>query len=433
MPTLRTRLAASAFAAAAIASSPAHANYFGFNGITENQTYQLEFTSRTIPNNTYFATMSISSIGGYGGIQQGSGTGDRRGLFSLWDTNDTSRDCWVAGLNPFLTFMGRADHRFDGEGTGSQLLFQFAWKDALPYRMAWRRFVVPGGDKVRYATFFHDPHSAGGWVWVGTFQKPQTTSGARNMNGFETFSEDWAGTGGTREIDIRNVWLLDLGNQWRNITRANMWDDRDNGRLWAIAGGWRHHSYDPKYSFEGVSDLPMSPDTTLKPIHLPYLINAGANIEPSIDPHDQVGRSLTQSFEPDAYWQGTSKAASSTAAIDTAGVKHAAPKRLYQDWREGDSFGYTLFGLNPGKTTKVRLHFVEPKYDTAGARRQSVEINGTIVENKLDIRAAAGARHRALVRTYQVTAGQDGQIVIKLKGLVAGAPALVAGIEAVPQ
>ncbi|WP_374562452.1 hypothetical protein [Ideonella sp.] len=29
--------------------------------------------------------------------------------------------------------------------------------------------------------------------------------------------------------------------------------------------------------------------------------------------------------------------------------------------------------------------------------------------------------------TYQVNAGQDGQIVIKLKGLVAGAPALVAG------
>lgn len=425
---------ATAVAAASLASAPAHANYFGFNGITENQTYQLEFTSRIIADNTYFATMSIQSIGGYGGIQQGAGSGDHRGLFSLWDTNDVSRDSWVAGLNPFLTFMGRPDHRFDGEGTGSQLLFQFNWLGSKPYRMAWRRYLVPGSDKVRYSTFYHDPYSAGGWVWVGTFDKPQTTSGAQNMNGFETFSEDWAGTGGVREIDVRNVWLLDLKDQWRNISHANMsWDTRDNARLWAIPGGWRHHSYDPKYTFQGVDDLPMGADDTIAPIHIPYYINAGANIEPSTDPHDQVGRSITQAFEPDAYWQGTSSAGSSKASIHIAGVHHAAPKRLYRDWREGHSFGYTLFGLPPGQPTKIRLHFVEPKYDLAGARRQSVEINGKVVESNLDIRAAAGARNRALVRTYKITAGPDGKVVIKLKALVSGVPALVAGIEAVPQ
>ncbi len=416
--------------AALFACSAAHANYFGFSGVVENQTYQLEFTPRVSQNFTYWATMSVSSIGGYGGIQQHGSANDHWGLFSLWDSSGTVKDSLVAGLNPFISFSGSADHRFGGEGTGSQLLFVFDWQLGKPYRMAWRRFVVPGSTKVRYSNFYYDSHVAGGWVWVGMFERPQTSSGARNMNGFETFSERFGEADGTREIDYRNVWLLDLDDHWRNISHAVNDDARDQGQLWPIAGGWRHHSYDPAYTFQTANDVPMKADSTLVPIHVPYWVNSGANTQPSIAPSDQVGSSLTHSFEPDAYWNGSSSANSTNAAIDVSGVANAAPVRLYQTWRQGDSFGYTLFGLKPNSATTVRLHFVEPTYEAVGVRRQKVVINGATVESNLDIRAAAGARNKALVRTYSVRPGADGKVSIALVSLVAGVPALLAGLEA---
>jgi Domain of unknown function (DUF3472)/Malectin domain len=407
----------------------AQANYWGYNNIVQNQTYQLEFTPRISQNNTYWATMSVSSIGGYGGIQQHGAPGDNWGLFSLWDSSDTVIDSFVAGLNPFITFGGSPDHRFGGEGAGSQLSFVLNWQLNKPYRMAWRRFIVPGGNKVRYSTFYYDPYAAGGWVWVGMFEKPQSNPDAQNMNGFEGFSEDYGGTGGVREIDIRNVWLLDLNNSWRNIGHANNTDNRDNGQLWPIAGGWRHHSYDPTYPFQPSDDVAMGADATLAPMHLPYLVNCGANIQPSIVANDQVGSHLGRSFEPDAYWNGTSTTGSTAAAIDVTGVDHAAPARLYQTWREGANFGYTFFGLKPNLPTRVRVHFAEPSYDTAGARRQSVVINGATVDADLDIRALAGAKNKPVVKIYWITPGADGRINLSLNSLVADVPAIVSGIE----
>jgi hypothetical protein len=77
-----------------------YANYWGYNGIVQNQTYQIEFTPLIPQNTTYWATMSVSSIGGYGGIQQwlsSNPTTDHGGLFSIWDTTATNADSFVVG------------------------------------------------------------------------------------------------------------------------------------------------------------------------------------------------------------------------------------------------------------------------------------------------------------------------------------------------
>ena len=78
------------------------ANYWGYNGIVQNQSYQLEFTPRVVQNSTYWATMSVGSIGGYGGIQQGYSSNpatDHGGLFSIWDSTSTNADSFVIGFN----------------------------------------------------------------------------------------------------------------------------------------------------------------------------------------------------------------------------------------------------------------------------------------------------------------------------------------------
>jgi len=258
----------------------AHANYWGYNGVVQNQTYQLEFTPLIAQNTTYWATMSVSSIGGYGGIQQWNSsnpTTDHGGLYSIWDSTATNTDSFVVGYNPFIAF-NNYTFRFGGEGTGAQLLFNWAWLLDQPYRMAWRRYAEPSNTMASYEGFYFDPYdtNALGWVWVGTIRIPVNTDGARNMQGFEGFAEAYGGnTNQVREIDIRNVWLLDLSNQWDNITAANWTDARDPAVLIPIGGGWRHRCFDSNDVFTAANNIPMLPASDLAPIFLPYRINCG--------------------------------------------------------------------------------------------------------------------------------------------------------------
>jgi hypothetical protein len=412
-----------------------HANYWGYNGIVPNQTYQVEFTPRIVENTTYWATMSVSSIGGYGGIQQlGSPnpTTDHVGLFSIWDSTSTTADAFVFGYNRLVTFRNYS-FRFGGEGTGAQMLFNWAWVVGQPYRMAWRRYIEPGDTMARYEAFYYDPYdaNASGWVWVGTIRKPVSTDGARNMEGFEGFSEVF-GNNPTlvREIDIRNVWMLNLSNQWVNITHANMTDNRDHGVLTAIPGGWRHRSYDPNDVFTQVDNLPMLPDNSLSPLYVPYHINCGWG-STDVTISMQVADSLRRAFEPDAFWYGTSAVGYSPNTVSVAGVANAVGNSLlYQSRREGNNFGYQLFGAEPNVLTSVRLHFAETDFDMAGARVQDVIVNGVLVDQNLDIRALAGAKNKALVRDYPVTIGSNGLINISLQSKTTGVPAIVSGIEA---
>jgi len=420
---------------ASLTTTRVEANYWGFNNVAPNQSYQLEFTPTIVADTTYWATMSVSSIGGYGGIQQGTGTTDHRGLFSLWDSTSTNLNSVVTGYNPYLTWLGQSSFRFGGEGAGSQLLFKWNWTLGNTYRMAWRRYVVPNSSLVSYEGFYYDTYdtNANGWVWAGTLQRPQATDDERNMNGFEGFAEAYGGnTNSTREIKIRNVWMLNLSNAWKNVTDANETDARDYGFLTAIAGGWRHHCYDANYSYQYTTDLAMLPDSTLTPIYLPYHINCGWNVSSNTLASGQVASSLSRAFEPDVFWNGTSTTNLTSSTITTSGVANAGPAQLYQSSRQGTNFGYTLFGLQPSTAVQVRLHFVETVYNTTGSRLENIIINGTTVDTNLDIRAVAGAMNKAVVRSYQVTPGTNGLITLSLKTQSGSVPAVISGIEITP-
>jgi hypothetical protein len=419
--------------ATALFAANCHANYWGYNGILQNQTYQLEFTPLIAQNTTYWATMSVSSIGGYGGIQQWNSsnpTTDHGGLFSIWDSTATNTDSFVVGYNPFVAF-NNYSFRFGGEGTGSQLLFKWAWVLGKPYRMAWRRYVEPGNTNASYEAFYFDPYdtNALGWVWVGTIRKPVNTDGARNMQGFEGFAEAYGGNlSQVREIDIRNVWLLDLSNHWVNITSANWTDSRDPSVLTPIGGGWQHRCFDSNDVFVAANSIPMLPASDLAAIFLPYRINCGwgsTNTATSA----QVAASLNSAFEPDAFWYGVSATNYTASPITVSGVASAAPSLLYQSRREGTNFGYHFFGQQPNAPCLVRLHFAETDFNSLGARVQTVLINGTAVDPSLDIRASAGAQNRALVRDYFVNAGTNGLVDVAFQSQTAGVPAVVSGIE----
>jgi hypothetical protein len=409
-----------------------YANYWGYNGIVQNQTYQLEFTPRIVQNSTYWATMSVGSIGGYGGIQQAYSSNpvtDHGGLYSIWDSTSTNTDSFVFGYNPFIAFNNYA-FRFGGEGTGAQLAFKWAWALDKPYRMAWRRYVEPSNTNASYEGFYFDPYdtNALGWVWVGTINKPVTLDSQRNMQGFEGFSEDFGGNPGIRDIEFRNVWLLDMSNQWQNIYAASMTDPRDNAVLTAIQGGWRHHSYDTNYVFTPVNNLSMLPAGDLAPIYLPYRINCGWG-STNVLTSSQVGVSLNRAFEPDAFWYGVSATNYTASTINITGVTNVAPSLLYQSRREGTNFGYRLFGQQQSAPCLVRLHFAETDFNSLGARVQTVLINGTVVESNLDIRASAGAQNKALVCDYYINVGTNGLVDIVFQSKTAGVVAVVSGIE----
>jgi Malectin domain/Domain of unknown function (DUF3472) len=339
-------------------------------------------------------------------------------------------DSFVIGFNPFVPFINYS-FRFGGEGTGAQLLFKWPWALGKSYRMAWRRYVETDNAMARYEGFYFDPHdaNASGWVWVGTIRKPVTTDQARNMQGFEGFAEAYGGnTSMVREIDIRNVWMLDLHNHWQNITAANMDDSRDPAILTPIGGGWRHRCFDTNDKFKAANNMAMLPADDIAPIYLPYRINCGWT-STNVSRTAQIARSLSQAFEPDAFWHDDSKTNITGNTINVAGVANAAPSLLYQSRREGASFGYSLFGLQPAAPTLVRLHFAETDFDSTGARVQDVLINGSLVAPNLDIRALAGARNRALVLDYLVNAGTNGIIELAFLSWTPGTPAIVSGIE----
>jgi hypothetical protein len=221
---------------------------------------------------------------------------------------------------------------------------------------------------------------------------------------------------------------------WINVTDGNETDNRDNDQMWAITAGWKIHACDPAYPFTNLADVPLIPPST-PPVYVPYRIGCGLETTVAANTGNtnypsQVASSLVRAFEPDAYWNGTSTAGSTTHTISVSGVSNAAPANLYQTWRQGTTFGYTLFGLEPNTAATVYLHFCEPIYKRSGARTEKIVINGATVESGLDIYKTAGGANKALVRSYSVTPGADGLITITLTGLISGVPAILSGVEA---
>lgn len=100
-------------------------------------------------------------------------------------------------------------------------------------------------------------------------------------------------------------------------------------------------------------------------------------------------------YTADAYFSGGTVPANTTPAI--AG---SADDPLYQSERYGTSFGYA-FPVPSGRY-RVNLKLSENYFTSAGSRVFSVAAEGATKISGLDIYAAAGARYKALDRTFDV-------------------------------
>jgi hypothetical protein len=115
-----------------------------------------------------------------------------------------------------------------------------------------------------------------------------------------------------------------------------------------------------------------------------------------------------------------------TNTIDVSGVTNPAPQAVYQDARIGD-FTYTLPGFQPGSSHRLRLHFAETYFSSKGSRVFNVSINGQQVLTSFDIFAAAGAKNKAIVKTFTEAADSTGQFTVQFSSLVNNS--LVSAVE----
>src|SRR5262249_38698435 len=128
-----------------------------------------------------------------------------------------------------------------------------------------------------------------------------------------------------------------------------------------------------------------------------------------------AGGGADGNYQADTGFVGGQKG-SLSSAIDTSLVTDPAPQAVYQTFRQGTAFLYTVSGLAPNTTQLVRLDFVEPFYTQTGQRIFNVYINGQQVLSNFDILAAAGAQDRAIAEYFPATARGDGTILIQFSG-----------------
>lgn len=116
-----------------------------------------------------------------------------------------------------------------------------------------------------------------------------------------------------------------------------------------------------------------------------------------------------------------------TGAVGTSGgpVTGTSNPGLYLSERYGGEVRYT-FTVPNGPAT-VTLHWAETYENAAGARQIDVYVGATLVENNLDIFAAAGGKNKALVRNYNTTV-TGGTVTLRFVAAV-GANATIHAIE----
>jgi beta-glucanase (GH16 family) len=138
-----------------------------------------------------------------------------------------------------------------------------------------------------------------------------------------------------------------------------------------------------------------------------------------------AGGPVASPYVADAFFSGGSTI-NHANTIDLTGVTNPAPMAVYQTARTG-TFTYTIPGFVAGSSHTVRLHFAETYFSSAGSRVFNVTLNGTRVLTSFDVFAAAGAKNKAVVRSFTTPANASGQIVVQT-GNVTNL-ALVSGIE----
>jgi fibronectin type 3 domain-containing protein len=124
-----------------------------------------------------------------------------------------------------------------------------------------------------------------------------------------------------------------------------------------------------------------------------------------------AGGPATGTWAADEDFTGGATSAT-TNAISTTGVTNPAPQSVYQHNRYGN-FTYTIPGAIPGDTYRIRLHFAEEYWTTAGSRIFNVSIDGTPVLTNFDIFATAGGEYKAVVEQFSEVAPSNGTFTIQ--------------------
>ncbi|MDB6056777.1 MAG: hypothetical protein JWO95_621 [Verrucomicrobiales bacterium] len=114
-------------------------------------------------------------------------------------------------------------------------------------------------------------------------------------------------------------------------------------------------------------------------------------------------------FTDDTFFNG-GLTFTATNNINTNGIVNPAPMAVYQTQRY-QSMTYTIPNLAPG-SYKVRLHFAEVYFTSAGQRLFDVKINGAKVLSSFDMFAAAGAQFKANVQEFNAIPDPNGRITI---------------------
>jgi len=113
--------------------------------------------------------------------------------------------------------------------------------------------------------------------------------------------------------------------------------------------------------------------------------------------------------------------------LDLSRAERPAPREVYGSERWGEC-AYALAGLAPGGRGLLRLHLAEIYHGAPGRRSFHVEVNGRRVIEALDLFAAAGGAHRAIVRELPVEADAQGAVVVRFVKGAADEPK-VSGLE----
>ncbi|HVU67282.1 MAG TPA: malectin domain-containing carbohydrate-binding protein [Ktedonobacteraceae bacterium] len=140
-----------------------------------------------------------------------------------------------------------------------------------------------------------------------------------------------------------------------------------------------------------------------------------------------AGGAATGSFVADTDFNQGNQYSDTSTSITTTGVTNPAPQAVYQSCRWAASFTYTIPNLTAGASYTVRLHWAELTWQTVGARKFNVAINGATVLSAFDVYATAGYK-TALVREFTAIANGSGQIVIAFTQAGADNP-FISGLE----
>ena len=138
------------------------------------------------------------------------------------------------------------------------------------------------------------------------------------------------------------------------------------------------------------------------------------------------GRWLYSRYQTESYGGSTVY-----GTVDLSGVLNPAPPTVYVPYARAKSgIGERIAWVLPvpdGNYT-LRLHFVEPSYDYAGARQFDIVLQGAVAAAAYDIYVASGAEDRAVAPSFPVTATAGGGISIALVN-VTSIEAVLSAIE----